>query len=109
MRRIRSQEKSSPFDPAHAAPDLSALRNLGPRSAEMLAAVGIRTRDDLARHGAIGACRLLLAAGHPISLNMAYAIEGALMDCDWRRIPHEFRIHLVKEFRLLQRAGKSSR
>jgi hypothetical protein len=89
-------------------PDVSALLNLGPRSAAMLAAVGIRTRDDLARHGALGACRLLLAAGQPISLNMAYAIEGALMDCDWRQIPHDFRIHLVKEFRLLERAGKSS-
>lgn len=103
------RRKSLSFDRKRAAPDVSTLRNLGPRSAALPAAIGIRTRDDLARHGALGVCQRLLAAGHPVSLNLAYAIEGALMDCDWRQIPHDFRVHLVKEFRLLKRAANAAR
>jgi DNA transformation protein and related proteins len=94
------------FEPDSLLQDVSALRNLGPRSTEMLAAIGVRTRDELARLGALGACERLMAAGHPVSLNMAYAIEGALMDCDWRQIPHAFRVHLVTEFRRLQRGRR---
>lgn len=42
-------------------------------------------------------------AGHPVTVLMAYAIEGALMDCDWRALPHEFRKHLRLEFQKLRR------
>jgi hypothetical protein len=104
--RTTPSEKTHRFKPSDASPDVSTLRNLGPRSAAMLAEIGIRSRADLVRHGATGACGLLLAAGHRVSLNLAYAIEGALMDCDWREIPHDFRLHLVKEFRRLQEARR---
>ena len=75
------------------------LRNLGPKSAQLLSAIGITDRDHLARLGAIETCRRLRDAGQPVSLNMAYAIEGALMDCDWREIPHEFRDQLRRDWR----------
>jgi hypothetical protein len=100
--RTRSREKFPRFQLSDASPDVSTLRNLGPRSTALLASIGIRTRADLVRHGALGACKLLIDAGHRISLNLVCAIEGALMDCDWRDIPHDFRLHLVTEFRQLQ-------
>jgi hypothetical protein len=34
---------------------------------------------------------------------MAYAIEGALMDCDWRALPFEFRKNLRLECLKLRR------
>lgn len=82
---------------------ISGLRNLGPKSAAWLAEIGITTREELARVGAIEACRRLRKAGHPVTANMAYAIEGALMDCDWRVLPFEFRKHVRLEFSKLHR------
>lgn len=84
-------------------PELSALRNLGPKSAAWLADVGIGSRAELSEIGAIGACRLLREAGHPVSRVMACAIQGALMDCDWRELPLEFRRRIAADFDRLRR------
>jgi hypothetical protein len=82
---------------------LGALRNLGPASTRLLAEVGIHSRDDLVRAGgALGACERLFAAGRSPSLVLAYALEGALLDCDWRALPHAFRAELVRGHRLLR-------
>jgi probable rRNA maturation factor len=81
---------------------LQGLRNLGPKSAAWLAEIGITTRTELAKIGAIEACRRLRTAGYPVSRTMAYAIEGALMDLDWRDIPHEFRLKISLEFKKLR-------
>lgn len=78
--------------------EIEALRNLGPKSAAWLAHAGISTRSELARTGAIEACRRMRRAGHPVTTVMAYAIEGALLNCDWRELPFEFRKHLRIEF-----------
>ena len=37
--------------------------------------------------GAIDCCKILKAQGYPVSLNLAYAIEGALRDIHWTKIP----------------------
>ncbi|MCI0348903.1 MAG: TfoX/Sxy family protein [Acidobacteriales bacterium] len=83
--------------------EIAGLRNLGPKSAEWPEAIGITTRQQLARVGAIEACRRLRDAGYLVTTNMVYAIEGALMDCDWRALPFEFRKHLRVEFAKLHR------
>ena len=83
--------------------EVETLRNLGPKSALWLKQVGILTRADLVRVGPIGACRLLRDAGHRVSTVMAYAIEGALMDCDWRALPFAFRRQLRLDFQRLSR------
>ncbi len=71
-------------DPARRGVD--GLPNLGPKSAAWLADVGVTTREQLARVGPLGACRLLRAAGRPVSLLLAYAIEGALTGRHWARL-----------------------
>jgi hypothetical protein len=81
--------------------DLEKLRNIGPQSAAWLLEVGIATPDDLARLGPLEACRRLILQGRRITLNMAYALEGALLDCDWRSLPEENRLRLEQEFRRL--------
>jgi DNA-3-methyladenine glycosylase I len=77
--------------------ELSSLRNLGPASQQWLGAVGLRTRADLERIGAVNAYRLLKGQGYRVTLNMVYAIEGALRDCDWKRLPATLKTRLQAE------------
>lgn len=78
----------------HEEPDLASLRNLGPKSAAALARVGLTKKEDLQRVGGVGAYQLLREKKIPVSKNMAYAIEGALMDVDWRALPFEFKFEI---------------
>jgi DNA transformation protein len=65
------------------------LRNLGPASRRRLSAVGIETLADLRALGVVDAYKLLEAHGYNVSLNLAWALAGAILDCDWRKLPDE--------------------
>jgi TfoX-like protein len=54
------------------------LRNLGTRSEQMLDAIGVHTTDELRRRGAVRAFSELKRAGVSSSLNMLWALAGAL-------------------------------
>lgn len=69
----------------------------------MLAQISIKTRKDLARRGAIAAALELQAHGHAVSLNLVYAIEGALMNTDWRCLPATFRHELKQQWQTAKR------
>jgi DNA transformation protein len=68
------------------ASELARLMNLGPKSSEWLAAVGVRTEAELRALGSIAAYRLLALRGYPVSMNLVYAIEGALSGRHWTEI-----------------------
>jgi len=72
------------------------LRNIGPKSAAWLRQVGLRTLDDLAGAGAVGAYMKVRRAGFKPSLNLLYALEGALTDCHWQEVPESRRVELVQ-------------
>lgn len=77
---------------------IERLRNLGPKSARMLAEVGIHSESDLRAVGAAEAyARLRLVSAHGLSLNALYAMYGALMDCDWRSLPPDAKAELRRE------------
>ncbi|GAA5082439.1 TfoX/Sxy family protein [Lysobacter panacisoli] len=71
------------------------LRNIGPKSAAWLRQVGLRTREDLAAAGTVDAFMRVKRAGFKPTLNLLYAIEGALQDCHWQEISDERRSELV--------------
>ena len=71
------------------------LRNIGPKSAAWLRQVGLRTFEDLASIGAVEAFMRVKRAGFKPSLNLLYALEGALLDCHWQQVPDERRSELV--------------
>lgn len=71
--------------------ELAGMRNLGNASATMLASVGITTPQQLQELGAVEAYARLKLAGKRVSLVMAYAIEGALLDHTWSDLPQELR------------------
>ena len=66
------------------------LRNLGPRSEELLVRIGIRSADGLRRRGAVEAYLALRRVGATRSLNMLWAMAGALDPWpegqDWRDV-----------------------
>jgi len=71
------------------------LRNIGPKSAAWLRQVGLRSQEELAEIGAVEAFMRVRRAGFKPTLNLLYAIEGALLDCHWQDIPDERRHELV--------------
>ena len=71
------------------------LRNIGPKSAAWLRQVGLRSREDLAAIGTVEAFMRVKRAGFKPSLNLLYAIEGALLDCHWQEIPDARRSELI--------------
>lgn len=95
---MKSDERSGP-----------TFRNLGPKSMAALARVGLYTRQDLERVGGVGAYQLLREQGFPVSRNMAYAIEGALMDVDWRALPHEFKLEINRRIAAYEAKRRATR
>lgn len=83
---------------ASRSDDLQSLPNLGPASAGWLAAIGIRNRVDLAELGAVDA---YLEARHAfpgrVTLNLLYALQGALLGIGWRDLPASLKESLLRE------------
>jgi DNA transformation protein and related proteins len=71
------------------------LRNIGPKSAAWLRQVGLRTQEDLEGVGAVEAFIRVKRAGFRPSLNLLYALEGALLDCHWQQLPEDRRAELL--------------
>ena len=71
------------------------LRNIGPKSAAWLRQTGIRTQADLEAVGALAAYVRVKRAGFKPSLNLLYALEGAILGCHWQEIPESRRSELV--------------
>jgi DNA transformation protein and related proteins len=66
---------------------MTQLKNIGPVSAQWLRAVGIHTPEDLAALGAVEAYARVQQHGFKPSLNLLYALEGALRDLPWTALP----------------------
>lgn len=71
------------------------LPGLGPKSLAMLAAAGIHGRSDLERLGSVQAYLRVKAAGQNASLNLLWAMEGALTGQDWQVVAREERTRLL--------------
>lgn len=71
------------------------LLNLGEKSERMLAAAGIETVAQLQKLGAVRAYLQVRDSGQPVSLNLLYALEGALSNTHWNRLPVEVREALL--------------
>ncbi|HEX7112388.1 MAG TPA: TfoX/Sxy family protein [Mizugakiibacter sp.] len=75
------------------APD--KIRNIGPKSAAWLRQVGVHTQADLERLGAVETYLRVKRAGFRASLNLLYALEGALAGCHWAELSAERRGELL--------------
>lgn len=75
------------------------LENLGPKTEERLAAIGVFTKADIERIGSVGIYRLLRSNGIPASLNLVYALEAMLIGVHWTKIPASLKIELKNAVR----------
>ncbi|MCB1554813.1 MAG: TfoX/Sxy family protein [Xanthomonadales bacterium] len=71
------------------------LPNVGPKSAAWLRQVGIHSEEGLREAGAVEAFMKVRRAGFKASLNLLYALEGALVGCHWQKLPPERRSELL--------------
>jgi len=78
--------------------ELAELRNIGPVSARRLEAAGVASQQDLEALGAVEAY-LVVKKRFPehTSLNLLYALEGALLDIPWDEVPHVLRQRLREQ------------
>lgn len=81
------------------------IRNVGPKSAAWLRQVGVRTREDLARIGPVDAFLKVKRAGFRPSLNLLYAMAGALADCHWAELPEQHKQELIAELEAAESAN----
>jgi DNA transformation protein and related proteins len=73
-----------------------SLPNLGPKSAEWLADIGVTTPEQLARMGAVVAyARIKAQRGTGVSLNLLYALHGALVGERWDRLSGDVKKRLA--------------
>ena len=73
------------------------LRNIGPKGMAWLRQTGVRTLEDLRAVGALAAYVRVRRAGFKPSLNLLYALEGAILDCHWQSIPDTRRAELIAQ------------
>jgi hypothetical protein len=81
---------------------ISDLKNLGPKSELWLNEIGVFTRGDLERIGAVEIYRLLRQRGFPVSLNLVYAIEAMLIGVHWTKLTADLKMELRDQIQRLK-------
>lgn len=73
----------------------AAITNLGPKSAAVLAAAGVKSAEHLAALGSVAAFSMAKRSGARVSLNLLWAIEAALCGESWQTVAREHRTSLL--------------
>ena len=77
--------------------ELESLMNLGPASIEMLNRAGIATREQLRELGAVRAFLAVKQSGSRPSLNLLWALAGALSGTPWNQLAPALKQRLRNE------------
>jgi DNA transformation protein len=83
------------------------LLNLGPKSRQMLARAGITTLAQLLDVGSVAAYARAKQAGANVSLNLLWALEGAMTGTPWQTVAREHRTSLLLALEDYQRRAKA--
>lgn len=86
-----------------AVQKLAALPNLGPKSAQALAEAGICSLVDIRRLGAVASYAQVKQHQPKTSLNLLWALDGALSGLPWQVVAREHRTSLLLALERLQR------
>ena len=93
--------------PMKSKQSITKLRNLGPRSEQLLAFAGIKTVEELRGLGSVAAYARVVRACKQTNLNLLWAIEGALTDLPWQTVARLHRATLLLALEDYQRADRS--
>lgn len=74
---------------------IAGLNGLGPKSQEMLARAGITSVEQLRALGAVAAYAKTRASNPGVSINLLWALEGALTGQPWQKVAREERTSLL--------------
>ncbi|MBI3902706.1 MAG: TfoX/Sxy family protein [Nitrosomonadales bacterium] len=77
--------------------DIADLPNFGPKSQQMLGQAGIHTLEQLRELGAVRTYVRVKHCGACSSLNLLWALEGALSGRHWREVAKQDRLRLLLE------------
>jgi DNA transformation protein len=74
------------------------VRNLGPKSSEWLASIGVHSLEDIARVGVVETYKRVKAAyPEKVTLNMLWGLQATLLDIPWNELPPDIKDQLRKE------------
>jgi DNA transformation protein len=74
------------------------MKNMGPKSSEWLALVGVHTLDDVAKMGVVETYKRVKAAyPEKVSLNLLYGLQAALLDLPWNELPPDIKEELKRQ------------
>jgi hypothetical protein len=94
--------------PRRVNPDnLATLPNLGKKSREMLAAANITTLAALQSLGAVRAYLAVKRVSSNASLNLLWALEGAISGRDWKDVARENRLELLMALEDAEKAARA--
>jgi DNA transformation protein and related proteins len=80
---------------------LAAMKNIGEKSAGWMIEVGVDSPAALGRIGAVETyCRMKSAYPRHISLCALWALQGALLDIPYTKIPKELKDQLKRDLQL---------
>jgi DNA transformation protein len=92
------------WKPPHDSQPVSRIRNLGPKSALMLAEAGVRTVGELRELGAVKAyCRVKELRKRGASVNLLWSLAAGLDGRSWQEVSAEEKASLLAEVRRLRR------
>lgn len=86
--------------------DIEQLPNLGPASAEWLRLAGISTFAELEAIGAVQAYLRVQKLGVRPSLNLLYAMEGAIRGSHWLEVKRQGKTELLAMLDSAREAGE---
>ncbi len=78
---------------------ISDLPNLGPSSAKMLSQINVHCLRDIEQLGPVSCFKLLKAANVKVSLNLLYALYGAIHNKPWNRLSQVEKDDLIRAAR----------
>ncbi len=74
------------------------MKNIGPKSSEWLASIGVHTLDDVARLGVVETYKRVKAAyPEKVTLNMLWGLQAALLDIPWNELPQDIKDELRRQ------------
>jgi hypothetical protein len=74
------------------------MKNIGPKSSEWLASIGIHTLDDVAAIGVVETYkRVKVAYPDKVTLNMLWGLQAALLDIPWNELPSDIKEELKRQ------------
>lgn len=74
------------------------MKNLGPKSTEWLASIGIFTIEDVEKIGVVETYKRVKAAyPEKVSLNLLYGLQAAVININWKDLPLDIKEDLKRQ------------